>query len=192
MVHTSLGLQTRKYEGGNILLRQWPLVLCVGVADVHRNRSRGFLPTVPRAFHLPRRIEDQLPAHSGDPRAQKSSPHHSLTALRERGEAEARLDSQVTSLVTQCCRMASQNFKLAHVVLLFSLQAGHSTLDLMAPIRCLRNPTSQPEPIGLLQLEGIPYCWHPPPGSGIAATTGTADLTATAKGDTIDNRGREQ
>ncbi|MED6263234.1 hypothetical protein CHARACLAT_002447, partial [Characodon lateralis] len=54
----------------------------------------GFLPTVPRAFHLPRRIEDQLPAHSGDPRAQKSSPHHSLTALREREEAEARLDSQ--------------------------------------------------------------------------------------------------
>ncbi|MEQ2188278.1 hypothetical protein GOODEAATRI_013381 [Goodea atripinnis] len=59
----------------------------------------------------------------------------------------------------------------------------------MVPISHLRSPTSQPQTIGLLlQLESIPYCRCPPPGSGFAATTGTTDLTATATGSSIDNR----
>ncbi|MEQ2285196.1 hypothetical protein AMECASPLE_029394 [Ameca splendens] len=60
------------------------------------------------------------------------------------------------------------------------------------PVSCLRSPTSQPQPIGLLlQLDSVPYCRFPPPGSGIAAATGTADLTAAAMGSIIDNRCRE-
>ncbi|MEQ2235196.1 hypothetical protein ILYODFUR_039172 [Ilyodon furcidens] len=47
---------------------------------------------------------------------------------------------------------------------------------------------SQPQPIGLLQFDSVPYCRCPPPSSGIAAATGTADLTATATGGSIDNR----
>ncbi|MEQ2304383.1 hypothetical protein AMECASPLE_026467, partial [Ameca splendens] len=47
-------------------------------------------------------------------------------------------------------------------------------------------------PIGLLlQLDSIHYCRCPPPGSGIAAATGTADFTATATDSGIDNRRRE-
>ncbi|MEQ2195318.1 hypothetical protein XENOCAPTIV_010949 [Xenoophorus captivus] len=40
----------------------------------------------------------------------------------------------------------------------------------------------------LLQLDSVPYCRCPPPGSGIAAATRTADLTAaaTAAASTID------
>ncbi|MEQ2188872.1 hypothetical protein GOODEAATRI_019434 [Goodea atripinnis] len=60
-------------------------------------------------------------------------------------------------------------------------------LGLMVPVSCLRRPTSQPQPKGLLlQLDSVPYCQCPPLGSGIAAPTGTADLTATATG-SIDN-----
>ncbi|MEQ2246488.1 hypothetical protein ILYODFUR_039004 [Ilyodon furcidens] len=65
---------------------------------------------------------------------------------------------------------------------------GHGTLGLTVPVSCLRSPTSQPQPIGLLlQLDSVLYCQCPPPGSGIAATTGTADLTAAATGSSIDN-----
>ncbi|MEQ2230579.1 hypothetical protein ILYODFUR_030818, partial [Ilyodon furcidens] len=43
--------------------------------------------------------------------------------------------------------------------------------------------------VGLLcQIGNIPYCDCPPPGSGIGAATGTADLTVTATGSSIDNR----
>ncbi|MEQ2179053.1 hypothetical protein GOODEAATRI_020582 [Goodea atripinnis] len=63
------------------------------------------------------------------------------------------------------------------------------TLGLTVPVSRLRSATSQPQPIGpLLLLDSIPSCWCPPPGSGIAATTGTADLTAKAAGSSIDNR----
>ncbi|KAI3354358.1 hypothetical protein L3Q82_018881, partial [Scortum barcoo] len=49
------------------------------------------------------------------------------------------------------------------------------------PINCIRSPTGQHGPIGfLLQLDGIPYFWCPPPGSGFAVTTGTRDLASTA------------
>ncbi|MED6265648.1 hypothetical protein CHARACLAT_027685, partial [Characodon lateralis] len=66
---------------------------------------------------------------------------------------------------------------------------GRSTLGLMVPVSRLRSPTSQPQPIGLLlQLDSIPYCPCPPPDSGIAAATGTADLMAAATGSSIDNR----
>ncbi|MEQ2232293.1 hypothetical protein ILYODFUR_009672 [Ilyodon furcidens] len=59
----------------------------------------------------------------------------------------------------------------------------------MVPVSHLRSPTSQPQPIGLLlQLDSVPYCRSPPPGSGIAAATGTADLTAAAMGSSIYNR----
>ncbi len=51
---------------------------------------------------------------------------------------------------------------------------GCTPLSLPVPVSCLRSPTSQPGPIGLLlQLDGIPYFQCPPPGSGIAASTGT-------------------
>ena len=39
----------------------------------------------------------------------------------------------------------------------------------------------------LLQLDSIPYFQSPPPGSGIAATTGTGDLTATAPDSRVNN-----
>ncbi|MED6239171.1 hypothetical protein ATANTOWER_002918 [Ataeniobius toweri] len=62
-------------------------------------------------------------------------------------------------------------------------------LGLSVPVSCLRTPTSQPQPIGLLlQLDSIPYCRCPPPGSGIAIAIGTAELTATAMSGSIDNR----
>ncbi|MEQ2241125.1 hypothetical protein ILYODFUR_022219 [Ilyodon furcidens] len=67
----------------------------------------------------------------------------------------------------------------------------HSTLSLTVPVSRLRSPTSQPQPIGLLQLDSIPYCQCPQPGSGIAAATSTADLTAAATGISIDNRCEE-
>ncbi|KAI3367305.1 hypothetical protein L3Q82_008350 [Scortum barcoo] len=45
---------------------------------------------------------------------------------------------------------------------------------------CVRSPTGQHGPIGLLlQPDGIPYFRCPPPGSGVAATTGTRDLAST-------------
>ncbi len=65
-------------------------------------------------------------------------------------------------------------------------------LSLPVPVSCLRSPTSQPGPIGLLlQLDGIPYFRCPPPGSGIAASTGTRDLMATAQRGRVDNGGGE-
>ncbi|MEQ2231464.1 hypothetical protein ILYODFUR_000670 [Ilyodon furcidens] len=65
---------------------------------------------------------------------------------------------------------------------------GRGMLGLTVPVSRLRSPTSQPQLIGLLQHNSSPYCRCPPPGSGIAASTGTADLTATATGCSIDNR----
>ncbi|MED6232295.1 hypothetical protein ATANTOWER_026907 [Ataeniobius toweri] len=52
----------------------------------------------------------------------------------------------------------------------------------------LRTPTSQPQPIKLLQLDAVPYCRCPPPGLGIAVATGTTDLMPTATGGSINNR----
>ncbi len=69
---------------------------------------------------------------------------------------------------------------------------GCTPLSLPVPVSCLRSPTSQPGPIGLLlQLDGVPYFRCPPPGSGIAASTGTGDLTATAPRGLVDNGGGE-
>ncbi|XP_039547391.1 uncharacterized protein LOC120493058 [Pimephales promelas] len=69
---------------------------------------------------------------------------------------------------------------------------GRSPLGLPVPVSCLRSPTSQPGLIGLLlQLDGILYFQCPPPGSGIAASTGTGDLTATAPSSRFDNGGAE-
>ncbi|MEQ2180195.1 hypothetical protein GOODEAATRI_033218 [Goodea atripinnis] len=60
----------------------------------------------------------------------------------------------------------------------------------MVPDSRLRSPTSQPQPIGLLlQLDSVPYCLCPPPGSGIAATTDTTQTLRPqlqAAGSTID------
>ncbi|XP_028318078.1 uncharacterized protein LOC114472959 [Gouania willdenowi] len=70
--------------------------------------------------------------------------------------------------------------------------AGCSTLGLPVPLSCLRSPTSQKGQVGLLlQLDGIPYFRTPPPGSGIAAATGTRDFTATAANGCIDDGGGE-
>ncbi|MED6267675.1 hypothetical protein CHARACLAT_014624 [Characodon lateralis] len=69
---------------------------------------------------------------------------------------------------------------------------GRSTRGLMVPVGRLRSPTSQPQLIGLLlQLHDIPYCLFSPPISGISTVTGTTDLTATATGGSIGNRGGE-
>ncbi|XP_039541198.1 uncharacterized protein LOC120488650 [Pimephales promelas] len=69
---------------------------------------------------------------------------------------------------------------------------GCSPLGLPVPVSCLWSPTSQPGPIGLLlQLDGILYFRCPPPGSRIAASTGTGDLTATAPSSRFDNGGGE-
>ncbi|XP_039507801.1 uncharacterized protein LOC120463076 [Pimephales promelas] len=69
---------------------------------------------------------------------------------------------------------------------------GCSPLGLSVPVSCFGSPSSQPGPIGfLLQLEGILYFRCPPLGSGIAASTGTGDLTATAPSSRFDNRGGE-
>ncbi|MEQ2293778.1 hypothetical protein AMECASPLE_037043 [Ameca splendens] len=69
---------------------------------------------------------------------------------------------------------------------------GCGTLGLTVPVSCLRSPTSQLQPIGLLlQLDSVPYSRCPPPCSGIAATKGTPHLPAAATGNSIDNRCRE-
>ncbi|KAK5607336.1 hypothetical protein CRENBAI_001021 [Crenichthys baileyi] len=66
---------------------------------------------------------------------------------------------------------------------------GLGSLGLTVPFSRLRSPTSQQQPIGLLlRLDSVPYCRCPPPGSGIAAASGTADLMAAATGSSIDNR----
>ncbi|KAK5622275.1 hypothetical protein CRENBAI_006621 [Crenichthys baileyi] len=66
---------------------------------------------------------------------------------------------------------------------------GHGTLGLTVPVSRLRSPTSQPQPRGLLlQLDSVLTAGCPPPGSGMAAATGSADLTAAATGSGIDNR----
>ncbi|XP_029912949.1 uncharacterized protein LOC115363023 [Myripristis murdjan] len=69
---------------------------------------------------------------------------------------------------------------------------SRGTPGLPLHVNCLRSPTGQQGPVGLLlQLDGIPYFRCPPPGSGIAATTGTRDLAATAPNSCVDNGGRE-
>ncbi|KAI3371954.1 hypothetical protein L3Q82_006828 [Scortum barcoo] len=68
---------------------------------------------------------------------------------------------------------------------------GCGLLGLPVPVNCVRSPTGQHGPTGLLQLDGIPYFQCPPPGSGFAATTGTRDLASTASNCRIDNGGRE-
>ncbi|XP_050992288.1 uncharacterized protein LOC127181559 [Labeo rohita] len=60
------------------------------------------------------------------------------------------------------------------------------------PLSCFWSPTNQPGSIGLLlQPDGIPYFRCPPPGSGIAATRGTRDPTATAPNSRVNNGGGE-
>ncbi|KAK3561835.1 hypothetical protein QTP86_017057 [Hemibagrus guttatus] len=68
---------------------------------------------------------------------------------------------------------------------------GCSSLGLPVCLSCLRSPASQPGSIGLLQLDSIPYFQCPPLCSGIAATTGTRDLTATAPDGCVNNGGGE-
>ncbi|KAI3373646.1 hypothetical protein L3Q82_022233 [Scortum barcoo] len=69
---------------------------------------------------------------------------------------------------------------------------GCRLLGLPVPVNCVGSPTGQHGLIGLLlQLDGIPYFRCPPPGSGVAATTGTRDLVPTASNCRIDNTGRE-
>ncbi|MED6240115.1 hypothetical protein ATANTOWER_016274 [Ataeniobius toweri] len=74
-----------------------------------------------------------------------------------------------------------------------SSQARSFASDLMVPISCLRSPTGQPQPIGLLlQPDNITKCRCQPPDSGITAVTGTANFTTTATGSSINIRGGEQ
>ncbi|KAK3566086.1 hypothetical protein QTP86_025538 [Hemibagrus guttatus] len=69
---------------------------------------------------------------------------------------------------------------------------GCSSLGLPVCPSCLRSPPSQPGSIGLLlQLDGIPYFQCPPLCSGIAAATGTRDLTAIAPDGCVNNGGGE-
>ncbi|KAK0131580.1 hypothetical protein N1851_033756 [Merluccius polli] len=64
-------------------------------------------------------------------------------------------------------------------------------LGLPVPACCLRSPTSQKGPIGLLQFDAIPHRQCPPAGSGIAATAGTNHLAATAPVGRLNNGGAE-
>ncbi|KAK0136974.1 hypothetical protein N1851_026840 [Merluccius polli] len=65
-------------------------------------------------------------------------------------------------------------------------------LGLPVPACCLRSPTGQKGPIGLLrQFDGIPHRQCPPPGLGIAATAGTDHLAATAPVGRLNNGGAE-
>ena len=65
-------------------------------------------------------------------------------------------------------------------------------LGLPVPVSCLRSPTGQHGPKGLLlQLDGIRLFQCPPRGSEIAALTGTSDLLATAPSIHVDNGGQE-
>ncbi|KAK3534858.1 hypothetical protein QTP86_028556 [Hemibagrus guttatus] len=74
----------------------------------------------------------------------------------------------------------------------FQDHPGCSSLGLPICLSCLWSPPSQPGSIGLLlQLDGIPYLQCPPLCSGIAAATGTRDLTATSPDGCINNGGGE-
>ncbi|KAK0145239.1 SCL-interrupting locus [Merluccius polli] len=76
----------------------------------------------------------------------------------------------------------------------FCLGNRHSCapLGLPVPACCLRSPTGQKGPIGLLlQFDGIPHRRCPPAGSGIAATAGTDHLAATALVGRLNNGGVE-
>ncbi|KAK0132212.1 hypothetical protein N1851_032976 [Merluccius polli] len=75
----------------------------------------------------------------------------------------------------------------------FCLSNRHSCapLGLPVPACCLRSPTGQNGPIGLLQFDGIPHRRCPPAGSGIAATAGTDHLAATALVGRLNNGGAE-
>ncbi|KAK0132232.1 hypothetical protein N1851_032948 [Merluccius polli] len=76
----------------------------------------------------------------------------------------------------------------------FCLSNRHSCtpLGLPVPACCLRSPTGQKGPIGLLfQFDGIPHRRCPPAGSGIAATAGTDHLAATALVGRLNNGGAE-
>ncbi|KAK0136585.1 hypothetical protein N1851_027270 [Merluccius polli] len=76
----------------------------------------------------------------------------------------------------------------------FCLSNHHSCapLGLPVPACCLRSPTGQKGPIGLLlQFDGIPHRRCPPAGSGIAATAGTDHLAATALVGRLNNGGAE-
>ncbi|KAK0137932.1 hypothetical protein N1851_025856 [Merluccius polli] len=64
-------------------------------------------------------------------------------------------------------------------------------LGLPVPACCLRSPTGQKVPIGLLWFDGIPHRRCPPAGSGIAATAGTDHLAATAPVGCLNNGGVE-
>ncbi|KAI3362995.1 hypothetical protein L3Q82_011524 [Scortum barcoo] len=71
---------------------------------------------------------------------------------------------------------------------------GCGLLGLPVPVNCVRSPTGQHDPIGLLLQPdgGIPYFRCPPPGSGVAATTGTRDLASHNSANCcVDNGGRE-
>ena len=76
--------------------------------------------------------------------------------------------------------MASPNFSKTQVFASTTAPAA-ARFGLLVLVSCLRNPPSQPGSIGLLlQLDSIPYFQCQPLGQGIAATTGTGDLTVAA------------
>ncbi|KAK0146941.1 hypothetical protein N1851_013726 [Merluccius polli] len=78
-------------------------------------------------------------------------------------------------------------------LLLLNPRFGHSCapLGLPVPACCLRSPTGQKGPIGLLQFDGIPHRRCPPAGSGITTMAGTDHLAATAPVSCLNNGGTE-
>ncbi|KAI3357992.1 hypothetical protein L3Q82_003016 [Scortum barcoo] len=90
--------------------------------------------------------------------------------------------------------MASPNSSQTRVFASRTVRAA-ACLACRYPVNCVRSPTGQHGPIGLLlQPDGIPYFRCPPPGSGVAATTGTRDLASTTSNLpqlVADNGGRE-
>ncbi|KAI3364588.1 hypothetical protein L3Q82_011369, partial [Scortum barcoo] len=69
---------------------------------------------------------------------------------------------------------------------------GCGLLGLPVPVNCVRSPTGQHGPIGLLlQPDGMPLLPVSTTGFGVAATAGTRDLASTTSNCCVDNGGRE-
>ena len=86
--------------------------------------------------------------------------------------------------------MASLEFSQTQVFASATARAA-TRLAYWYPSAASGGPLGQPGAIGLIQLERIPYFQRPPPGSGIATTSGTWDLTATAPDSRVNNRSGE-
>ncbi|KAK0152627.1 hypothetical protein N1851_005851 [Merluccius polli] len=135
-------------------------------------------------------------------RSSKYSFHRSTTS---RVEVSSAPSPPYTVLTMHCFpllrrRMVVQNlfeavrksFSMASHPPMSGNRHNCTPLGLPVPACCLRSPTGQKGPIGLLlQFDGIPHRRCPPAGSGIAATAGTDHLAATSLVGRLNNGGAE-